>query len=832
MTDVQNADGTTENRPFTAKYGRSFDFSELQNTGTNNSEDGKYTRFLNLTDPNADEDADNISLTMPVNMAFAEKYGVNGATFKANYLDTALTATYEFVGLGNNVPPVEVTFRSGATPSYEGLADYVRTYGGENAAIISISPAQEPSENSITYTVTCEIDESKQAYTLSFDTNGGNEEIRSQKYLEGSVIMQPTEPTRAGYTFDGWYADEELTTAFDFDAGMPGKDTTVYAKWAPKTYTVTFVTTTGTAPEPIQVVYGGTYGPLPVLADDLMSFKGWYLSETGNIYVTEDSVFDSTENQTLYARWEAKQEVSSDMIRVNWNRYYEWNGSGHALDFTVDISSLTPEDFTVTYKLEATPDAEWTSELPVEIGTYAVKLKLTNPHNDYLQNEIHIAGAMTIDKSWPSVSIPNVFYITGWVVDTPQWSTNSDGDVSFTLYRGRYGESRRTRVGSFGPSERFTIPNEHRNQPGGFYLECNVAESEHYYSASASSGYVEVDEQGNSKYRPSSSASAASVQMSAFTLPAVYSAAPAKSEQDSSFLCSSVSLLHTAPVSGISSTFNQLLTSNTAVFKTTPMTFTAQKSGTTPKMTLSPEEIVTHRGKEFEITLGLDKVSDIWGILAAVNYDPDTLEFLGYTCGDIFTETQFTAQNDLTAAPYKLLATLDEIGTTSAEGNFVTLKFKVKEDAPEKATSISLQALEVVGEKSAVAVNKGDDISMSVDETLPVISGIKDGETYYGDTVVTIDEENLATVTVNGESVTVTDGKFTLKPAQEKQTVIVTDKAGNSVTVTVTVNNADHSDAGLPETGDSSNMMLCVALLFMSGGILGAVTYRKKRKSK
>ncbi len=834
VTDVQNADGTKGNRTFTAKYGRSFDFSELQNTGANNSATGTYTRFLNLTDPNAGEDADNISLTMPVNMAFAEKYGVNGATFKANYLNTALTATYEFVGLGNNVQPVEVTFRSGATPSYEGLAGYVRKYGGENAAIISISPAQEPSENSITYTVTCEIDESKQAYTLSFDTNGGNEEIRSQRYLEGSVIMQPTEPTRAGYAFDGWYADKDLTAVFDFDAGMPAQDTTVYAKWAPKTYTVTFVTTTGTAPEPIQVVYGGTYGPLPVLADDLMSFKGWYLSETGNIYVTEDSVFDSTENQTLYARWQPKLEVSRDWIKIDWNRTYSYNGSGQAFEFTVnaDRSYLAPEDFTVTYKAQATPEAEWTSDLPVNVGTYDVKLKLTNPHNDYLQNEIHIVGPMTIDRAFPSVSIPNIFYVTNWVVDTPQWSTNSDGEVSFSLYRGRYGESGRTPVGSFGPSERFIIPNEHRNQPGGFYLECNVAESEHYYPASASSGYVEVDEQGNSKYRPSSSATAASVQMSAFTLPAVYSAAPAKPGQDSSLLCSSVSLLHTAPVSGISSTFNQLLTSNTAVFKTTPTTFIAQKSGTTPKMTLSPEEIVTHRGKEFEITLGLDKVSDIWGILAAVNYDPDTLEFLGYTCGDIFTETQFTAQKDLTAAPYKLLATLDEIGTTSAEGNFVTLKFKVKEDAPEKATSISLQALEVVGEKSAVAVNKGDDISMSVDETLPVISGIKDGETYYGDTVVTIDEENLATVTVNGESVTVTDGKFTLKPAQEKQTVIVTDKAGNSVTVTVTVNNADHSDAGLSGTGDSSNMMLWVALLFVSGGILGAVTYRKKRKSK
>lgn len=90
MTDVQNADGTTENRTFTAKYGRSFDFSELQNTGANNNATSTYTRFLNLTDPDAGEDADNISFTMPVNMTFAEKYGVNGATFKANYPNNLL----------------------------------------------------------------------------------------------------------------------------------------------------------------------------------------------------------------------------------------------------------------------------------------------------------------------------------------------------------------------------------------------------------------------------------------------------------------------------------------------------------------------------------------------------------------------------------------------------------------------------------------------------------------------------------------------------------------------------------------------------------------------
>lgn len=64
-------------------------------------------------------------------------------------------------------------------------------------------------------------------------------------------------------------------------------------------------------------------------------------------------------------------------------------------------------------------------------------------------------------------------------------------------------------------------------------------------------------------------------------------------------------------------------------------------------MTLSPEEVVLNRGKEFEVTLSLDKAADVWGILAAVGYDPDVVELLGYTCGGIFTETQFTAQNDL-----------------------------------------------------------------------------------------------------------------------------------------------------------------------------------------
>ena len=824
VTDVQNADGTSGNRTFTAKYGRSFDFSELQNTGTNNSAKGIYTRFLNLTDPDAGEDADNISLTMPVNMAFAEKYGVNGATFKANYLNTALTATYEFVGLGNNVPPVEVTFRSGATPSYEGLADYVRTYGGENAAIISISPAQGPSENSITYTVTCEIDESKQAYTLSFDTNGGNEEIRSQKYLEGSVIIRPTEPTREGYTFEGWYADEKLTTAFNFDAGMPGQDTTVYAKWAPRTYTVTFVTTTGTAPASIQVSYNSTYGTLPVLTDNNMRFMGWFTAATGGEQVTAETLFTSTENQKLYAQWEAKIEILDNWITITpRTENYDETEPGFPVTITVDApdADLSAEDFTVTYLWEK-ENSKWTEDVPVDAGGYLVKVR-READDKYLAFEMTTSQAVvSIQKLDLSLTSP-MATATNWTAtfDTTNCGIKGDGTVTYILrvitevtvegvsYPTAKEIGRNTTgvfdLGSYGYGE------------GTYAVGITVTGATNYNDASSRFRQFFVDSSGNGDNDYSGQLSYS-----------VTAESVAKPMTEAVFLKFLSDKMTPASVSTVGTARLTATATAKISMKTNADTVVADN----PSMAMSPEEVVTHRGKEFEITLDLDKAADIWGILTAIDYDPDTLELLGYTCGDIFTEAQFTAQNDLSVAPYKLLATLDQIGTISAKGNFVTLKFKVKEDAPEKATAISLQMLEAVGENGAVLMDKGSAVNMLVDETAPIISGIKDGETYYGDTVVTIDEENLATVTVNGESVTVTDGKFTLKPAQEKQTVIVTDKAGNSVTVTVTVNNADHSDAGLPGTGDSSNMMLWVALLFVSGGILGAVTYRKKRKSK
>ena len=75
------------------------------------------------------------------------------------------------------------------------------------------------------------------------------------------------------------------------------------------------------------------------------------------------------------------------------------------------------------------------------------------------------------------------------------------------------------------------------------------------------------------------------------------------------------------------------------------------------------------------------------------------------------------------------------------------------------------------------------------DAEAPVISGIKDGETYCAAQKFTVTDGHPGTVTVNGTAVELDeDGSFTLSPAAGEQTVVATDRAGNVKTVTATVN--------------------------------------------
>ena len=96
-----------------------------------------------------------------------------------------------------------------------------------------------------------------------------------------------------------------------------------------------------------------------------------------------------------------------------------------------------------------------------------------------------------------------------------------------------------------------------------------------------------------------------------------------------------------------------------------------------------------------------------------------------------------------------------------------------------------------------------------LDATVPVISGIEAGKTYCAAQTITVDEKYIGTVKVNGTEVILDEnGQFILSPASGEQTIVVTDKAGNTAEMTVTVNDG-HTYGEWVSNGDGTHTRKC-----------------------
>ena len=113
----------------------------------------------------------------------------------------------------------------------------------------------------------------------------------------------------------------------------------------------------------------------------------------------------------------------------------------------------------------------------------------------------------------------------------------------------------------------------------------------------------------------------------------------------------------------------------------------------------------------------------------------------------------------------------------------------------------------LVDESMNITYLRSDRITL--DNIRPVIGGIENGKTYCEAQTVTIDEKYIDTVTVNGTKVTLDEnGGFTLSPADGEQKIIVTDKAGNTAEMTVTVNDG-HTFGEWASNGDGTHSREC-----------------------
>ena len=113
----------------------------------------------------------------------------------------------------------------------------------------------------------------------------------------------------------------------------------------------------------------------------------------------------------------------------------------------------------------------------------------------------------------------------------------------------------------------------------------------------------------------------------------------------------------------------------------------------------------------------------------------------------------------------------------------------------------------LVDESMNITYLRSDRITL--DNIRPVIGGIENGKTYCEAQTVTIDEKYIDTVTVNGTKVTLDEnGGFTLSPADGEQKIVVTDKAGNTAEMTVTVNGG-HTFGEWASNGDGTHSREC-----------------------
>lgn len=137
-------------------------------------------------------------------------------------------------------------------------------------------------------------------FAVTFDTKGGSI-VPVENVLNGQKATKPADPTREGYTFDGWYTEEDYANLYDF--ATPVKNAlTLYAKWTINQYTITFKPENGDKDTTITQNYGTAVTAPANPTKTGYTFAGW------------DREIPATmpaENMTVTARWTAVGSGSS-----------------------------------------------------------------------------------------------------------------------------------------------------------------------------------------------------------------------------------------------------------------------------------------------------------------------------------------------------------------------------------------------------------------------------------------------------------------------------------------------------------------------------------------
>lgn len=150
---------------------------------------------------------------------------------------------------------------------------------------------------------------------VTYDSHGGTSVANGSFLTGGTIATLPSAPTRAGYTFNGWFAAASGGSALSNGyAPAATSAITLHAQWTGTTNTITYDSHGGTSVSAGSFVTGGTIANLAVAPTRTgYTFAGWFVAATGGTALSNGYAPSDTSAITLHAQWIAlAQTVTFD----------------------------------------------------------------------------------------------------------------------------------------------------------------------------------------------------------------------------------------------------------------------------------------------------------------------------------------------------------------------------------------------------------------------------------------------------------------------------------------------------------------------------------------
>ena len=269
--------------------------------------------------------------------------------------------------LGNSSEDIQIIVKNGSTftaPASDGLT---RPDGNTDSYFMWLDGngnSYEPGGSVPSDVTELTVQWTAPTYAVTLNTNGGtinNGNVTEYTYGVGATL--PTDVTRTGYTFKGWYDNENLAgSPVTAIGGAETGNKEYWAKWEINQYTITFDTNGGSEIAPITQDYGTEITAPDNPTRKGYTFKGW------------DKEIPETmpaENITVKAQWEINQYTIT----------FDTNGGSEIAPITQDYGTeiTAPDNPTrkgYTFK-------GWDKEIPETMPAENITVKTQWEINQY-----------------------------------------------------------------------------------------------------------------------------------------------------------------------------------------------------------------------------------------------------------------------------------------------------------------------------------------------------------------------------------------------------------------------------------------------------------------